>query len=253
MSRLLLDGGRPVHVAAESDRIGRGPWARLLVTAVVADEGSARAERGRILARTGHVHSVAVEPGKLSARVIGSGQAEYDAQLAAEPIPARVWAAVRSAARSKPQLADALRGSAQSVQLEHELLVDWGAPLVPPGRAIRRACTCPDADMVGTCKHLIALAYVLADAVDHDPSLLLRWRGVGPAAAATGTGPAEPALPPAPDAWVAGAIPVLRPARALPPGVVLKRLGRSGILVGDADLADVLRPAYAAFSASRHA
>ena len=38
---------------------------------------------------------------------------------------------------------------------------------------------------------------------------------------------------------------------ALPPGAVLKRLGRSGIRVAGLDLADALQPAYEAFAATR--
>jgi hypothetical protein len=37
------------------------------------------------------------------------------------------------------------------------------------------------------------------------------------------------------------------PPRALPPGAVVKRLGRSGIRVGGRDLSEALEPAYRAF------
>jgi hypothetical protein len=89
------------------------------------------------------------------------------------------------------------------------------------------------------CKHVAAVAFVVADAVDSDPSLLLRWRGC------------EPVAPPAArsgDPWLAGALPLPRPVRALPPGAVVKRLGRSGIRVGGRDLAEALEPAYRAFA-----
>ena len=75
-------------------RIGRGPWARWLATSVVRDEGSPRAERGRMLARSGHVHTVVVDMGEITALVIGSGGADYRVSLAADPVPPRVWAAV---------------------------------------------------------------------------------------------------------------------------------------------------------------
>ena len=47
MTGVVLNDGRPVLVESQDDRIGRGPWARWLATAVVPDEGSTRAERGR--------------------------------------------------------------------------------------------------------------------------------------------------------------------------------------------------------------
>ncbi|HWX09454.1 MAG TPA: hypothetical protein VNY33_05715, partial [Gaiellaceae bacterium] len=71
MSGELLNGGEPIVVTTPRDRIGHGPWARLFATAVVGSEGSSIAERGRALARAGAAHSVRVELGTLSARVVG--------------------------------------------------------------------------------------------------------------------------------------------------------------------------------------
>ena len=93
---------------------------------------------------------------------------------------------------------------------------------------------------------MIALGYVFAAAIDDDPSLLLEWRGC--------TAVEEPREPvtlrpePTADAWAAGPLPELGPARPLPVGSVLKRLGRSGLVVDGTDLRDALEPAYAAFA-----
>ena len=50
------------------------------------------------------------------------------------------------------------------------------------------------------------------------------------------------------DPWVGGELPAPAAPRALPVGAVLKRLGPSGIQIGDEDLADVLQRAYEAFA-----
>lgn len=251
MSAVLLGEGRPLQVASTHERIGRGAWARLLACAVVPDESTARAERGRTLARSGYVHSVTVGPGRISARVIGSGPSEYDVALTAAAVPPRTWAAVSGSPRARPLIAAALEGTAQSLHLQHEMLVDWEEPLVPPARAIGRTCTCPDAALAGVCKHVAAVAYVVADAIDREPSLLLRWRGCLPATPPEPSEPAraEPRALPA-ERWQAGPLPTLEPARALPAGAVLERLGRSGIRIGEVELVDVLRPAYAAFASA---
>ena len=76
-------------------------------------------------------------------------------------------------ARGKPPLEEAVEGRAQSVHLEHLMNIDWEEPLVPPARALVRACTCDEEG----CAHVAALAYVIADELDRDPSLLLRFRG----------------------------------------------------------------------------
>ncbi len=242
----VLSDGRPIFVGGDGDRIGRGPWARWLATSVVPDEGSPRAERGRILARTGHVHGVSVAEGEITARVIGSGGADYRVGLAADPVPPRVWAAVIGSPRGRTLFEAAAAGREQSLQLEHVMTVDWEEPLIPPGRSVRRSCTCPDADRGGACKHVIALAYVVAAAVDDDPSLLLQWRGCR--AETPSEQPGRP-VEPAGDPWAAGQLPALGAARALPVGSVLKRLGASGLLVDGVDLRDALEPAYAAFAA----
>ena len=247
MSR-VLDDGRPIAVRTERDRIGQGPWARLFATAVVRDESSAAAERGRTLARDGSVHTVAVVEGSISAVVEDGG--ERRVSIAASPMPPRIWSAVVRAARGTPQLESAVEGRSQSVQLEHVLAVDWEEPLVPPGESITVGCSCG----VPRCAHAAALAYVVADRIDQDPSLLLEWRGC------TGREETPAWLEPEPDSepvvlaagddvWRAGTLPEPRAIRPLPPGAVLKRLGPSGIQVGGQDLAEVLQRAYAAFAA----
>jgi uncharacterized Zn finger protein len=245
----VLNDGRPIFAGDDEERIGRGPWARWLATSVVRDEGSPRAERGRILARSGHVHTVVVDVGEITALAIGSSGGEYRVSLAAEPIAPRVWSAVVGSPRGRELFRAAAEGREQSLQLEHVMTVDWEEPLVPPARAVRTSCTCPDGDFAGRCKHVFALAYVVAAAIDDDPAVLLEWRGCGPvddekdaaapAAQAQRTG----------DPWEAGVLPELGPPRPLPVGSVLKRLGDSGLVVDGIDLREALEPAYAAFAA----
>jgi hypothetical protein len=240
MNPVSLGDGRPIHVRGDEDRIGAGPWARWLASAVVPDEGSARAERGRELAREGAVHSVVVAPGTITARVVGSSGAEYDVTLETATVPAGTWREVTRSTRGRDVLAAGVEGTSQSIHLAHLMETERHEPLVPPTRRIRTRCTCPDREWGTVCKHVAALAFVVADALDEDPSLLLRWRGCAPV---------EPPASRSGDPWRAGPLPAPRPPRSLPPGAVVKRLGRSGIRVGSEDLADALEPAYRAFAA----
>lgn len=242
----ILNDGRPVFVETEAERIGSGPWARWLATAVVPDESSPRAERGRVLARTGHVHSVSIERSEITARVIGSSGAEYAVGLAADPVAPRVWAAIVGSPRARALFQPAAAGREQSLQLEHVMTVDWDEPLIPHGRSIRRSCTCPDHERGGSCKHVIALAYVIAHAIDENPAVLLEWRGCTMEEPVTEEPGPRPR--PATDAWSAGRLPTIGAPRPLPVGSVLKRLGASGLVVDGVDLRDSLEPAYAAFA-----
>ncbi|MDX6437496.1 MAG: hypothetical protein QOF45_79 [Gaiellaceae bacterium] len=224
-----------------TERLGRGPWARLLVSAVLPDEGSSLAERGRVLVEEDAVRDLTVTAGAVAARV-----ADCDVTIAAEPVPPRIWAAMTRYARGNTPLEAAVEGRAQSVQLEHLMMVDWEQPLVPRTNALARDCTCGRA---GGCEHLAALAYAFAREIDRDPSVLLRWRGCEAQEEAEPTVPETPAVMPE-DAWDAGPLPQPRPLRPLPTGAVLKRLGPSGLRVGGTDLAELLQRAYASFAAS---
>lgn len=230
-----------------SARAGHGPWARLLATAVVRDEGSAVAERGRTLVREGEVGPIEVEQGTLAADVAG-----YSVAITANPVPPRIWAAMTRFARGNRPLNEAVEGRAQSVHLEHLMIEDWSEPLVPRPYELGRRCACDGDDL---CEHVAALAFAVADAIDADPSLLLRWRGCVTAAEL----PDDAAVVSAPeprvdltddDPWRAGLFPELLPLRPLPVGAVLKRLGPSGLKLRGEDLADVLQRAYVSFAES---
>jgi uncharacterized Zn finger protein len=239
MSVLLREGGPLVVEDERERRIGRGPWSRLLATAVVPDEGSRTAERGRALARAGEVRAVTVAEGVLEGRA-----GDCTVTIAADPVPPRVWDAVRRYARGNHRLEAAVAGREQSVQLEHVLSVDWDEPLVPRAHELTRACTCGESG----CEHAAALGYALAAELDREPALLLRWRGCFAQERERAEEPAAATVADDAALWRAGPLPPPRPLRPLPVGAVLKRLGPSGIVVGREELADVLERAYRVFS-----
>jgi uncharacterized Zn finger protein len=251
----ILNDGRPFVVVTDRDRIGRGAWARLFATSVVPDEGSSTAALGRALAGGGNVHTVGVGEGTLSAIVDGGRGDEYDVTITAAAVSPRIWSAIVRFARGNRVLEAGVEGREQSVHLEHLMTEDWGEPLVPRARAIGRTCTCG----ARACEHLAAFAYVVADQIDEDPSLLLRWRGciaVEPVEKeADEPEPEEVAevaevAAPARDPWLGGPVPEIHRPRPFPVGAVMKRLGPSGLRVGGGELADVLQRAYASFAAS---
>ena len=200
-----------------------GPWARHFAAAVA----------GGVESR-GTVHELRVEPGAILAEVVGGDGSACRVAVLAPLLPEGVWSAVERFARTRAALQAGVEARVQSEQLEHLLAEDWEEPLVPERGSIARPCTC---DAGGACEHVAAVAYVVADAIDDDPSLLLRWRGVGAAARAA-----------AADPWQGGPLPEIDAPRPWPPGTILMRLGESGIRVGDTDLAAALRRAYIAFA-----
>jgi uncharacterized Zn finger protein len=239
----LLYEGRPLVVASEHDRIGRGAWARLFASGVIGDESSSVAEQGRARARTGDVHSVRVAEGELSA-VVG----ECTVTLSADPIPPRIWSTVARSARRNARMLDGIEGREQSVHLEHLMRFEWDEPLIPDRSSLRRVCSC-DADRV--CEHVVAVAYVVADQIDRDPRLLLRWRGIAEVVEEEEEPEPTALLEPVAaddDPWQAGPLPTPRPARPLPVGAILNSLGPSGIRAAAGELEDALQRAYASFA-----
>ena len=195
--------------------MSRGPWARHLAAAVAGEETPSQAA----------VSALRVETGAIFAHVDGC-----TVTLLAPLVPAGVWTAVVRFARNRATLQAGVEGRAQSDQLEHLLAEDWEEPLVPEPASIARVCTC---DARGGCEHVAAVGHAVADAVDRDPSLLLRWRGCLDGASG--------------DPWRGGPLPEIGPARSWPAGTILMRLGESGIRSEDRDLAEILRRAYDVF------
>jgi hypothetical protein len=179
------------------------------------------------------VSETSVAIGRVSARV-----GECEVTLAAERIPRSTWVSMVRFARGMGPLEEAVNGRLQSPHLAVLLDEDWGEQLIPRPGQIRRECTC---DEGGRCEHVAAVGLAFADVIDYDPTLFLRWRGC--------VDEDEPESE-RPDPWQGGSLPDAGEPRQLPVGAVLKRLGPSGIIVGDEDLADVLQAAYEAFADS---
>jgi hypothetical protein len=190
-----------------------GPWARSFLAAVIGN-----AERPEL-----EVTELRIEPGLISARVEGE-----EVTLSAPLVPQRIWAAITRYAQGMGQLQDAVEGRFQSVHLEHLLEEDWGETLIPRSGAITRS---GGGDVA-------AVAFAVADRIDESPGELLRWRGV------EGT---ERVLSSA-DPWQGKPLDAVPGSRATARGVVLKRLGPSGIASVSGELSGALRAAYDAFA-----
>jgi uncharacterized Zn finger protein len=208
-----------------------GAWARSFASAVAS-----RTDRP-LDSQLAEVRDITVEVGTISAQV-----GECTVTLTAERVPPRIWEAMTRYAQGRGPLEEAVAGRTQAVHLEHLMAEDWGEPLVPRASAITRTCTC---DEEGMCEHVVALAHAFGDEIDRDPSLLLLWRGCVDNAADLEVAAPEPEVVEVRDPWQGGELPEPAAVRALPVGAVLQRLGPSGVTVGDEDVAEVLRRAYA--------
>ena len=135
----------------------------------------ARLRRGRSYARAGQVLEIEIEPGGIAARVQGSRGRPYRVTMAMEVLSEKERRGVAGALSHRPKVIARLLSGTMPAELE-EIMRDGGAALFPDRQAaLETECSCPD--WSNPCKHIAAVHYLLAEELDRDPFLLLRFRG----------------------------------------------------------------------------
>src|ERR687889_1094155 len=176
----FFEGGRPIKVdggiavRAQRGKIGEQWWSRRFVDILerVCDGG--RLARGRSYARKGQVISFEMMPGRVSGLVQGSRTDPYAVMIDITAFDEAQWTAASQALASQALYRAALLAG----DMPHEIVDVFDGlslPLFPSMLDMR--CTCPDWSV--PCKHVSAVLYVLAEAFDDDPFLVLAWRGRG--------------------------------------------------------------------------
>lgn len=155
--------------------IGSSWWSRRFLDVLESFAMGSRLSRGRTYARKGQVISLDVLPGEVRARVQGSRTRPYVVTIGLAVFSELVWAKAEIALSEQALPSAKLLAGEVPAELE-ELFAACGAPLFPRlVKELDQRCSCPDG--VVPCKHLAATFYLLAEAFDDDPFLILRWRG----------------------------------------------------------------------------
>jgi len=155
--------------------IGESWWSRRFLEVLESFAMGNRLTRGRTYARKGQVISLDVVPGEVRATVQGSRVRPYRVTIGLASFPEIVWARAEIALSEQALPSAKLLAGEVPPELE-DLFADAGAPLFPRKiNELAQRCTCPDSQV--PCKHLAATFYLLAEAFDDDPFLILRWRG----------------------------------------------------------------------------
>ena len=252
---IRVDGG--IAVRAKRGRIGEQWWSRRFVDVLEQICDGGRLARGRAYARKGQVVDFTLEPGRVTGRVQGSRPRPYEVTIGITAFDEAQWTTVTEALGARALYRAALLAG----EMPHEIVDLFAAhdlPLFPDRLDI--GCSCPDWGV--PCKHGSAVLYVLAEAFDDDPFLVLAWRGRDRERlleALRGTPqPAEAIDPLAVDEEPLDArladfySPGLslsrlreRPARiATPPELLLRALDPPPVKVRHIPLVDLLRPVY---------
>ncbi|MBB4684879.1 SWIM zinc finger family protein [Amycolatopsis jiangsuensis] len=155
---------------------GRTWWGRAWVEALEqrARLDPNRLPHGRTYARKDTVRQLEVAPGKITARVRGSRPEPYRVTIRMREFSPREWDTLLDVAGRRMGHAAALLDG----ELPEELAAqsrEAGADLLPGPGDLRPRCSCPDS--ANPCKHVAAVYYLVADAVDADPFVLFTLHG----------------------------------------------------------------------------
>lgn len=259
----FFEGGRPIEVdggiavRAKRGQIGERWWSRRFVDVLEQICDGGRLARGRAYARKGQVMDFQLSAGTVTARVQGSRPQPYEVTIAITAFDETLWTDVTESLGARALYRAALLAGDMPREIL-DVFAEHGQSLFPDRLDIR--CSCPDWSV--PCKHGSAVLYVLAEAFDDDPFLVLAWRGRDREtllAALRGTPvPMEAVDPlavdesPLEDHVADYYSPGLslsrlreRPARVTaPPELLLRALDAPPVKVRHIPLTDLLRPAY---------
>jgi uncharacterized Zn finger protein len=133
-----------------------------------------RLPRGRDYARSGAVGELTLTPGEARAQVQGRKTQPYEVRIRVRRFTDEEWDRVLTAISARLAHAAALLDGELPPQIAEDA-ASAGLDLLPGGGEIGPRCGCPDdAD---PCKHSAAACYLVADALDADPFVLLLLRG----------------------------------------------------------------------------
>jgi uncharacterized Zn finger protein len=133
-----------------------------------------RLPRGRDYARGGTVGELTLAPGEARARVQGRKTQPYEVRIRVRRFTDEEWDRVLTAISARLAHAAALLDGELPPQIAEDA-ASAGLDLLPGGGEIGPRCSCPDE--ADPCKHSAAACYLVADALDADPFVLLLLRG----------------------------------------------------------------------------
>ena len=154
----------------------RAWWARRWLETLESFALGSRLGRGRGYAASGQIRALETTPGLVTAIVQGANPLPYTTQLQFRTLAPAALARFTESLRTNPMWAARLAVRDFPKELE-TLFLSLGCPLFPAAKEdVAMRCTCRDWGK--PCKHLAALFYVMAEAVERDPPLVFVLRGV---------------------------------------------------------------------------
>jgi uncharacterized Zn finger protein len=174
LARMRREGVTVQPVSIEGRGIARTFWGKAWCKHLESFSDFAnRLPRGRTYVRNGSVCHLAVERGRIRARVQGSQM--YDVSINVAPLSGPAWKSIKEQCTGKiSSLLDLLQGRLSAGVME--IVTDREKGLFPKPREIHMDCSCPDRAVM--CKHVAAALYGVGARLDEKPELLFLLRAV---------------------------------------------------------------------------
>lgn len=267
---LPVKGG--IKAQSKRGRFAERWWAKRWIAVLESFNIGARLGRGRSYARKGQVVSIAIDTGRVEAKVQGSRPRPYDITITLKTLSASDWQTLVQALSRQAIFAAKLLAGEMPQDIE-TVFQDVRLSLFPATlRELATDCSCPD--WSNPCKHIAAVYYLLGEEFDRDPFLLFKLRGMSReelvrllGSTGAGTAPKTPrgtstaseamqaiALPPEPlvpdstDFWEGGDLPddLFGDVRIPPvPAALPKRLGSFPFWRGEERFLESMQSIYA--------
>jgi uncharacterized Zn finger protein len=160
------------------DRFGQTWWGEQWIRALdrLGRGYSNRLPRGCSYARAGRVVNLVMGTGEATASVVGTRRRPYAVRIKLKAFSKTTWNDVVGVLAGRARFSVALLRGEIPPEIG-EALGEHGIELFPSsGRDIETSCSCPD--RANPCKHVAAVHYVVAAALDSDPFLVFVLRGL---------------------------------------------------------------------------
>ena len=168
-----VEGG--LRAKSRRGDIGESWWSHRFLDLLDSFGIGGRLDRGKAYARKGQVISLEIEPGRVTAQVQGSRARPYRVQISLDRLSEADWRRAEDAMVSRAAFLARLLAGEMPDDIE-EAFADCSSGLFPTEHdELDTDCSCPD--WARPCKHVAAVYYLLAEAFDDDPFLILAWRG----------------------------------------------------------------------------
>jgi uncharacterized Zn finger protein len=159
-------------------------WGKRFLLAVETYADPGRLARGRPFVRNGKILSHTVEPGRVTAQILGSinpyfgvnTEPTYTTTIEMRTLSLREWVHVIEDLAQKASFVTQLLLGEMPDSID-DAVAAMGVPFLPRGEGdVSSWCSCPDYE--NPCKHVAGLYYLMAFELDRDPLLLFELRGL---------------------------------------------------------------------------